>query len=626
MISNVAPRADSCMDSFQKHLSNFESFVANLERLYGCSLVRPQLKDTVQIKRFCTGLIEGVKDHQWRASVRKLSAQSRFGIAHSLFLFRKTLPGEKPRVDDYVRKLATPQAAPDPDFMDFALKLTRKLFRRGWDRTYVDHALTNVLSHSASCESGKKAGGGRGLLAESREQRAEFTSYVIASVAPRPRGVSRVQAIDTGGKWRIISIPPRVDNALRPLHKAMYSHLSRFDWLLRGDAKAAKFKDFSPVEGEIFVSGDYESATDNLNADLQRALLSELLERSYTVPHGIREHALSLYSSRLGLEGTTELFVQQRGQLMGQLTSFPLLCLINYITFRYSIRRPVPVRINGDDIVFRATPEEFSTWEHNVVKGGLTLSKGKTLTHTRAFTLNSTPFWSCRKGAKLVGFVRSSALFPSGPLSEQIGSLNGRFYSASAGFSRERKEVVQTEFLRLNQRAIHASRRSVTRGLGLAAGERVIRDSGLWFRELFYLEQVEEPLMPVLDNRVPVQGWKQVPISWVGPDRVKEWERRWSAACVYHAWFSSFSNSDFSEDTIMSKIRQGCSPYGLGSLISTRVRRMLHMSRSQVWRWVNLRRNPSVFGRVRGSRSKMIWVETDSLPKRSGLTLVKSTS
>lgn len=621
----AADKTTGSVVSLAHHLEEFKSFVECLERLYNCSLTLPQLASPKQIKKFCTGLIEGEKDHLWKADLCGLSAQSRFGIAHSLFLFRKTLPGEKPRVDDYVRKLSTPQSAPDQDFKDFALRLTRKLFRRGWDRTYVDHALTNVMSHSSSSESGRKAGGGRGLDVQSREQRSEFTTYVINSVAPRPRGVSKVQAIDTGGKWRIISIPPRVDNALRPLHKAMYSHLSRFDWLLRGDAKAARFKDFSPVEGEVFVSGDYESATDNLNADLQKAILSELLERSSTVPQGICEHALSIYSSRLAIDGTNELFVQQRGQLMGQLTSFPLLCLVNYITFRYSIRRPVPVKINGDDIVFRATPDECSRWERNVAKGGLTLSLGKTLKHSRAFTLNSTPFWSHRSGgARLVGFVRSSALFPKGSLSEQIESLNGRFYSACSGYGGKRRGVVRTLFLLRNQKAIHASRRSVTRGLGMAAGEQEIKGAGLWYRELFYLEQPEEPLLPTLDGRTPVKGWKQVPRAWFSDSsEIKRWERLWSGACVYHAWFSDFTTSSFSEDSKMAKVREGVSPYGLGTLISTRVRHMLRMTRSQVWRWVNLRRNTSVFGRVRGAKSQMIWVEVDELPERSSLRFVK---
>jgi len=159
----------------------------------------------------------------------------------------------------------------------------------------------------------------------------------------------------------------------------------------------------------------------------------------------------------------------------------------------------------------------------------------------------------------------------------------------------------------------------------MAAVEQEVRDSGLWHRELYYLEQVEEPLIPSLDGRVPVQGWRQVPKAWLAKESHKSWEQLWAAACVYHAWFSDFTLSSFSEDTKMSKIREGVPPYGLGSLISSRVRVMLRMTRSQIWKWVNLRRNASVFGRVRGMKSQMIWVEVNELPKRSSLQFVKGT-
>jgi hypothetical protein len=403
----------------------------------------------------------------------------------------------------------------------------------------------------------------------------------------------------------------------------MYSHLSQFSWLLRGDAKPNRFRDFVPKDGEIFVSGDYESATDNLNSDLQLSILEELMSRASTVPYGIQEHALATYSSELQDE-QGNLYTQRRGQLMGQLTSFPMLCLINYITFRYSFRHrdgcalhsSIPVRINGDDIVFRATPEEFTLWEREVAKGGLTLSKGKTFLHRRAFTLNSTPFWACSGGGKLVGFLRSSAVFPKGSISEQIVSLSGRFYSAGPGFGRIRKRIVQSLFINQNQKPIHASRRSLTRGLGLSVDEEIIKDTGLWYRELFYLEQVEERSLPTVKTSLP-QGWKQVGSSWLSRESIEEWKRRWSDACVYHAWTAPHNPSVLEEDNAMDKIRLGCLPYGLGSLIGPRVRRMLRMSRSQVWRWVNLRRNPSVFGRCSRNKGERVWVEVDLLATRT---------
>jgi hypothetical protein len=606
-------------------LGRFERFVALLESLYGVSLSRHTFTDCGNLNKFCSGLIEGDGTHPWRSVVRGLSAQSRFGFAHSLFLFRKVIPKEKPRVEQYVTRLASPQEAPDPAFKDFAIKQVRKLFPFGWDKSYVGHCLASSLPVKACAEASRGSGGSRGWEAELRWDRTEFCDYVLDSVLPAPRGVSRVKAIETGGKWRVISIPPRIDNALRPLHKAIYSHLSRFPWLLRGDAKQNNFKDFTVTPGEIFVSGDYESATDNLNSDLQVAILDELLMRAESVPQGIAAHVRSSYSSVLTYDGSDREFVQARGQLMGQLTSFPLLCLVNYITFRYSIRRSVPVRINGDDIVFRATPEETLTWERNVAKGGLTLSKGKTLMHSRAFTLNSTPFWATSGRPKLVGFVRSSALFKQAGLSELIQSLNGRFYSACAGYGRERRSLVREAFVDFNQKPILASRRSLTRGLGLAVDRKLLHSSGMWHRELFYLEQVEERPIPQFARGELPKGWARVSRSCVSLEDRKYWEREWGWACVSHAWCSSFDPSDFTEQAILDYIRDGCSPYGLGVLAGSRVRRMLGLTRSQLWAWVYRRSNESVFGRVRWSRGEGVWVEVDQLASRS-LVFVKARS
>jgi hypothetical protein len=522
------------------------------------------------------------------------------------------IPKGKPLVKEYVERLSTPQSDPDPKFLDFALRMVDKLFRPGWDRDYIRHSLTSSLPMSACAEVGKKGGGSRGWAAHEREERAEFCSYVMDSVAPRERGVSRVDAILTGGKWRIISIPPKVDNALRPLHKAIYSHLSRFDWLLRGDAKASAFKDFTLREGEVFVSGDYESATDNLNARLQEAILNRLLERASSIPLGIAQHAIATYRSVLVHDGIE--YTQARGQLMGQLTSFPLLCLINYITFRYSVRRPgVPVRINGDDIVFRATPDEATRWERNVAKGGLTLSVGKTLKNRKFFTLNSTPFEARQKCAAAVGFIRASALFTEKKITDQVMSLNGRFYSACAGYGRVRKLHVREAFVDLNQRAIHASRRSVTRGLGLAVERSTLHAVGLWHRELFYLEQVEEKPVPMVARGELPSGFAQVSKSWIPKSDLRAIEDEWSWACTEHAWFSDFTASAFSDKSMIDLIREGCSPYGLGCLASARVRRMLKLSRSALWRWIYARSNESVFGRVRPQKAERVFVNVDRL-------------
>jgi hypothetical protein len=601
-------------------LGRFEKFVGNLKDLYGVDLPMPTFhNDLNRLKKFCTGLIEGEKDHLWKTAVSSLSARSRAGIAHSLFLFRKVIPGEKPSVADYVDRMAQAQERPDPEFLSYAQKLTRNLFRIGWDSAYCRSSVTSCLSQSACAEDRRKAGGGRGIDVQRRWMHSEFCAYVLTGARSLPRCASRVCVTESGGKWRVVSSSPRVDNALRPLHTVMYNHLSRFKWLLRGDAKPTSFKDFNRVDGEIFLSGDYESATDNLNSVLQRAILDELLQQSTRIPEGIKEHALSLYDEPLLSYGDEPWMVrhQRRGQLMGNLTSFPLLCLVNYITFRYCTRGcpRIPVRINGDDIVFRATPDVVSRWERGVAAGGLVLSVGKTLKSPRFFTLNSALFeGNASKGSRGVGFVRPRACWSSTSVAEQVMSLNSRFYSYSVGMGRERTRVAREFFVRQNERFVHASRRSTTRGLGLSLDRHMLQRVGLWHRELYYLEQDLEPPLPVMRTGGVPEGFVQVSKHRVSPDMVREGESRFGAALVHSNWHDPYDPKESDVDELMRAIREGCSPYGINHFKGlAKVRRMLRLSRSQCWQWCNIRRNASVFGRVRMQKEKRVWVALDML-------------
>jgi ABC-type phosphate/phosphonate transport system permease subunit len=46
-------------------------------------------------------------------------------------------------------------------------------------------------------------------------------------------------------------------------------------------------------EGELFVSGNYESATDNLNSEIQTEILRLVLEQTRSVPEGIKALAFA---------------------------------------------------------------------------------------------------------------------------------------------------------------------------------------------------------------------------------------------------------------------------------------------------------------------------------------------
>jgi hypothetical protein len=293
----------------------------------------------------------------------------------------------------------------------------------------------------------------------------------------------------------------------------MYNRLSRLPWLLRGEAEERKFAPFSYVKGEFFFSGDYESATDNLNFHVQRALLEELLVGAEWVPDSVKK--LALESQSLILEGPGIMARQRRGQLMGNLLSFPLLCLVNYLAFRWysgDYNGELPVRVNGDDIVFRAPRAVGERWAAGVSGAGLTLSIGKTMVCDRYFTLNSCLFRGEGSGCKRLRVVRATALGLR-PGRSPVESLAGRWSRLLKDFpaGRARKIVLANHFLKINSYLIVSSRRSVTRGLQMRVPPESIVSSGLWPRECFYLSFPAElplPLSPEAREKCRVPpGW-----------------------------------------------------------------------------------------------------------------------
>jgi len=310
--------------------------------------------------------------------------------------------------------------------------------------------------------------------------------FEVISVNPTV-GVSVVRE---GTKARIVTKASADRAIFRPLHDTIYDHLSKKDWLVRGDAKASTFSDFLEVEGEQFVSGDYESATDNMSLRVYQEVLLALSKTSTTIPASVWELAIDSSRSLFSIPGKP-LSLQARGQLMGNYLSFPILCLVNYLTFRFSVRRPVPVRINGDDIVFRATPEETERWFDGVSASGLVLSKGKTLIDKQFFTLNSCLFRGTRK-VRGVPFVRSKALFVK---AKNIGGLAGQFSAICSSMTGAARRYFQAFFLSRNRPCILFGQRSLTRGLRLHVSESVLKISRLYKRERFYLRlTTEEPI------------------------------------------------------------------------------------------------------------------------------------
>lgn len=148
----------------------------------------------------------------------------------------------------------------------------------------------------------------------------------------------------------------------------------------------------------------------------------------------------------------------------------------------------------------------------------------------------------------------------------------------------------------------------------------MLEASGFWHRELFYLEQVIEPSLPRFVRGGVPRGWQPVPESWFSKDQLTLLRKEWAAACSYSAWFDNFLEPGSTE---LEDLWDRTTPYGISSLMSPRVRRLVGgMSRKQIWRWVFLRGNPEVFGRMGFGRPRCIWWSSDVVPKPRRISFV----
>jgi len=259
----------------------------------------------------------------------------------------------------------------------------------------------------------------------------------------------------------------------------------------------------------LFVSGDYTSATDNLTIDVAERLL-QVFFAYVDFPTHIKEFAIrSLRVNIIDSQGNS--WDHQRGQLMGSLLSFPLLCIQNYCAFRYYVsHEECPdehVFINGDDICFYTISEAvFERWSAGVSILGLELSSGKTFTDSQFFSLNSTYFW--KNGGK-VGKVIQLPVVRFGLLKLCRGGEVGKNFNSFVRpvVGQLRWGAIQT-FYRRHRKVLKKGRVSLCRqfpeGLGMKILPSELKDleKGLLAKEREWFSRKDSgvPLVPSLNN------------------------------------------------------------------------------------------------------------------------------
>jgi len=212
---------------------------------------------------------------------------------------------------------------------------------------------------------------------------------------------------------------------------------------------------------EIYISGDYKAATDNLRSDLSHFVMDRVARRC-SFPNWLRRLCLrALVGHSLDYEG--EILPQRNGQLMGSPISFPVLCLVNHAVCDSAMvqadwtldeipPRDRPLRINGDDCLFKGPLSLPDIWLRLCKAAGLESSIGKTYFSPFWFQINSQIFtWNYEENIpKPVGYVNFghvSPVDPKGGAERDWTDLPSLLEDLLRGHSKSKKERLTSLFL-----------------------------------------------------------------------------------------------------------------------------------------------------------------------------------
>jgi hypothetical protein len=227
-----------------------------------------------------------------------------------------------------------------------------------------------------------------------------MTDYPVLSESWTPMEIAPA-AIAEPLKVRIVTRSSWVLQLLKPIQEAWHSTMRRdpIYQLIGGTPVAMAIRPLRLEKGQKFVSGDYESATDRIHLHYTKFALHAMLDRTdFRFPKlACTEDLPSLvgWLRRLCEHSFTQIYIGspdemvQRGQMMGHILSFPLLCIINRSASVISIPRDRFMLVNGDDVLFAASKREYREWEMHTRHVGLKKSIGKNYYSNEIAMINS---------------------------------------------------------------------------------------------------------------------------------------------------------------------------------------------------------------------------------------------
>lgn len=212
---------------------------------------------------------------------------------------------------------------------------------------------------------------------------------------------ARVAGIPEPLKVRLVTRQSWVLSLLTPIQKAWHTAMRQNPvyQLIGGVPVSQAISGLRLSKGQKFVSGDYEAATDNIYLAYTEFAAKAMLDRTeIRLPSGLE--VFEPLIRRIALRSLTEITVDlpgrevpvTRGQMMGHILSFPLLCLLNRSASCLAIPRDRFMRVNGDDVLFPASESEYSAWKIGTSHVGLKFSLGKNY-YSRDLALINSEFY-----------------------------------------------------------------------------------------------------------------------------------------------------------------------------------------------------------------------------------------
>uniref|UniRef100_A0AAU8EG92 RNA-dependent RNA polymerase n=1 Tax=Amanita vidua narlivirus 1 TaxID=3231081 RepID=A0AAU8EG92_9VIRU len=236
---------------------------------------------------------------------------------------------------------------------------------------------------------------------------AEYEDLAIRNMPDVFKAV--VEIVEDPLKARVITKNTWVCTILKPLQKLIHGHLRKHECfkLIGQTIDEEIMNQLLRFDGSKWVSGDYSAATDNFHSDVTEASIEVILGN---MRGKLSRRPEIMMIAKKSLTGLTIIdtvlgvsYIMARGQLMGSLLSFPILCLVNFAIWRHSTEQAYGtacngmglggefdhVLINGDDIGFSATPHHYKVWKDLVPQVGLEPSMGKNYFSDEFITLNT---------------------------------------------------------------------------------------------------------------------------------------------------------------------------------------------------------------------------------------------